>query len=109
MSAEPKTTVSMPSSRVARAPSTAAAGPRSPPIASTAMRGICLRSVDAERLDLAALVGAAGRADAVRALRLATRRADVDLRRADRVRRAPLVAAGLGGFPLRDGHRSGAL
>ncbi len=68
-----------------------------------------LRSVSAERFDLAALVVAAGRADAVRALRLAARLADVDLRSADRVRRAPLVAAGLGGFPLRDGHRSGPL
>src|SRR5262245_17483900 len=97
-------TVSMPSSRAASAPSMAAAGPRSPPIASTAMRGMSLRSVDAERLDLAALVGAAGRADAVRALGLAARRADVDLRRADRVRRTPLVAAGFGGFPLRNGH-----
>src|SRR5213078_746823 len=66
--------------------------------------GHVLRSLDAERLDLAALVRAAGRADAMRALRLAARRADVDLRRADRVRGTPLVAAGLGGFPLRDGH-----
>ena len=68
-----------------------------------------LRSVDAERLDLAALVCAAGRADAVRALRLAARRADVDLRRADLVRRTPLVAARLRGFPLRDGHVGGPL
>ena len=51
-----------------------------------------LRSVGVKRFDLAALVMAAGRADAVRALRLVARRADVDLRRLDLVRRAPLVA-----------------
>ena len=34
-------------------------------------------------------------------------RADVDLRRLDLVRRTPLVAARLGGFPLRDGHAAG--
>jgi hypothetical protein len=56
-----------------------------------------------------ATMAAHRREDLVRALRLAARRADVDLRRADRVRRAPLVAAGLRGFPLRDGHRSGPL
>ena len=63
-----------------------------------------LRSVDAERLDLAAPVGAAGQADAMRPLRLPAVRADVHLRRADRVRRATLVAARLRGFPLGDGH-----
>src|SRR3954452_13800138 len=63
-----------------------------------------LRSVDPERLDLAALIGAAGRAHAVRPLRLPAIRADVDARRADRVRCAALVAARLGGFPLRDCH-----
>src|SRR5205823_10324382 len=80
-------------------------GPRSPPIASTAMRIMgLLRGVEAERLDLAALVGAAGAADAMGPLGLPALRADVDAGRGDRVRRAPLVAPGLGGLPLRDGH-----
>ena len=60
----------------------------------------------AERLDLAALVRLAGRADAVRPLRLAARRADVHARRLDPVLRAALVAAGLRGFLLGDGHGS---
>src|SRR5881394_302191 len=90
--------------RAASAPETTSPGPRSPPIASTAMRGIKLRSVDPERLDLATLVGPAGRAHAVRPLRLPAVGAHVDARRADRVRRAALVAARLGGFPLRNGH-----
>jgi hypothetical protein len=64
-----------------------------------------LRGVDAERFDLAAFVGTAGRADAVRPLRLSAPWADVDARRADRVRGTPLVAARLGRFALRDRHR----
>ena len=64
-------------------------------------------AAEAERLDLAALVGAAGRADAVRELRRAALRAGVDPRRLERMRRPALVATGLGGLSLRDGHRSG--
>ena len=59
---------------------------------------------EAERLDLAALVGAAGRADAVGELRRVALRAGVHARRLDRVRRPALVAPGLGCFPLRDCH-----
>ena len=70
-----------PSLRAASAPATISAGPRSPPIASTAMRVTALRGVEAERLDLAALVRAAGRADVVRPLRLPALRADVHARR----------------------------
>ena len=66
--------------------------------------GASLRSLEAERLDFAALVRAAGRADAVRALRRPALRAHVDARRLDGVRGAALVATGLRGFPLRDGH-----
>ena len=67
-------------------------GALSPPSASTATRAT-LRSVEAERLDLAALVGAAGRADAMRPLRRAALRARVDARRLDACVRAALVAA----------------
>src|SRR4051794_4985011 len=95
---------SIASVRASSAPATISAGPRSPPIASTAMRITGLRGVEAERLDLAALVRAAGAAEAMGPLRLAAARADVDLRRADRMRRAALVAARLRGFPLRNGH-----
>src|SRR5207247_4439408 len=59
---------------------------------------------EAERLDLAALVGATGRADAVRLLRRAALRAGREARRLDRVRGAALVATRLGCLPLRDGH-----
>ena len=59
-----------------------------------------------ERLDVAAAVRVARRADAVRALRLAALRADVQAWRLDLVLRAALVAAGLRGFLLGDGHRS---
>ena len=89
------------------APATTSAGPRSPPIASTAIRvGMRprLRGVDAERLDLAPLVRPTVRTDVMRPLRNATVRADVHLRRLDRVRRTPLVAARAGLSSLRDGH-----
>ena len=66
-----------------------------------------LRSGSLERLDLAAAVRAAGRADVVRPLRLMALRALDDGGRRELVRRAPLVAAGLGGFSLGDGHRRG--
>src|SRR5262249_58357215 len=59
---------------------------------------------EAERLDLAALVGAAGRADAVRLLGRTALRAGREARRPDRGRGAPLVAAGLRLLPLWDGH-----
>ena len=67
-------------------------------------RGPRLRSRGAERLDLAAAVRLAGRADVMRPLGLMAGRADVDARRVDAVLRAPLVAAGLGGLFLGDGH-----
>src|SRR5439155_12492209 len=63
-----------------------------------------LGRVEAERLDLATLVRAAVQADVVRPLRLPALRADVDAGRADRMRRAALVAARLRGFPLRNGN-----
>src|SRR5260370_31839122 len=98
----PDTTGSRPPACTSRAPATISAGPRSPPIASTAIFGTvaALRGVDAQGLDLAALVRAAGRAEMMRALRLSARGAHVDLRGRDRMRRAALVAARLGGFPL---------
>ena len=52
-----------------------------------------LRGLDAERFDLAALIGAAGRADAMGALRRPALRARVDARSLDAVGRAALVAA----------------
>ena len=66
----------IPSARASSAPAiTTSPAPRSPPIASTATRISrelrALRSVDAERLDLAALVRPAGRTNAMGALRLA--------------------------------------
>ena len=60
--------------------------------------------LEAERLDLAALVRAAGRADAMRPLGRAALRARVDARRLELVLRATLVAAGFGGFSLGDSH-----
>ncbi len=92
--ASPKRMGSMPSVRASSAPATISSGPRSLPIASTAMRTICvLGSVDAERFDFAAVVHAAGQAEVMRTLRLPAVGADVHDRRADRVRRATLVAA----------------
>ena len=92
-----------PSAAAASAPATISSGARSPPSASTATRVTALAG-EAERLDLAALVGAAGRADAVSELRRAALRAGVHPRRLERVRRPALVAPGLRGFPLRDSH-----
>ncbi len=63
-----------------------------------------LRDVEAERFDFAALVGAARRADAVRALRRPALRARVDARSLELVRGTPLVAARLRCFPLGDSH-----
>ena len=63
-----------------------------------------LRSRRAERLDLAALVRLARRADAVRPLGLMASRADIDARRLDAVLRAALVATGLRCFLLGDCH-----
>src|SRR3954452_23838712 len=96
----------MPPAAASRAPRTTSPGALSPPSASTATRVMraSLRSLEAERLAFAALVRAASRADAVCALRRSALRAHVDARRLDRVRGAALVATGLGGFPLRDGH-----
>ncbi len=99
----PYSVTSMPSAAASSAPRITSAGALSPPRASTATRGK-LRSLEAERFDLAALVGAAGRADAMGALRRAALRADVHPRRLDRVLCAPLVAACLRCFPLGDCH-----
>jgi hypothetical protein len=66
-----------------------------------------LRRGRLERLDLAAAIGAAGRADVVRPLGLVALRALDERRQAELVRRPPLVAARLGGLSLRDGHRGG--
>src|SRR5687768_2239963 len=87
------------------APATISSGPRSPPMASTATRIMGLRGGSAERLDFAAAIGVAGRADAVRPLGPPALRADVQPRRLDLVLRTALVAASLGGFLLGDGHR----
>jgi hypothetical protein len=78
-------------------------------MASTATRIIGLRSGSAERLDVAAAIGVARRADPVRALGPAALGADVQPRRLDLVLRAALVASGLGGFLLGDGHLNGAV
>src|SRR5215467_5940432 len=94
----------MPSAAASSAPATTSSGARSPPSASTATRGTGLLAGEAERLDLAALVRAAGRADAVRLLRRTALRAGREARRLDRVRGAALVATRLGCLPLRDGH-----
>ena len=66
-----------------------------------------LRRGKAERLDLAAPVRATRRADAVRALGLVALRALHERGSRELVRRSPLVAAGLGGFSLGDGHCGG--
>jgi hypothetical protein len=63
-----------------------------------------LRSLDAQRLDVAAPVRLAVRAHAMRSLRLLARRADLDARDGDPVLGAALVAPGFRGFPLGDGH-----
>ena len=92
--------------------------PRRPPPAPRrrSRRGPCLRlarrrrlasrlgAPEAERLDLAALVRPAGRADAVGQLRRGALRAGVHARCLELMRRPALVAARLRGFPLRDGH-----
>ena len=67
-------------------------------------RIVKLRSRRSERLDLAAAVRLAGRADAVRPLRLVADRALVHARRLQAMRRPPLVAAGLRLSALRDCH-----
>src|ERR1700680_216285 len=92
--------------RASRAPATISSGPRSPPIASTAtlITVETLRSVEAERLDLASPVALAVRADVVWARRAAAVRAGVDARRLDAVLGAALVAPGLGRLPFRDCH-----
>src|SRR5215218_1554037 len=95
------------SERAWSAPATISSGARSPPIASTATRTALmgpLGSREVEDLDLAAAVRAAGRADAVRELRLVALRAGDEARCRDLVRGAPLVAAGFRLFPLGNGH-----
>ncbi len=62
------------------------------------------RDLDAERLDVPALVRLAVRADAMRELRLPAIRAYLDARDGDPVLRAALVAPRLGRFPLGDSH-----
>src|SRR5215204_7237471 len=63
-----------------------------------------LRSRSSERLDLAPAVRLAGRAHAVRLLRLMAHGALVDARRLQPMRRPPLVAAGLGLSAFRNCH-----
>src|SRR4051794_22411677 len=94
----------MPSAAASSAPATISAGARSPPSASTATRTKALRRGRAERLDLAALVRAAGRADGVRPLRLVTVRALLQARRCELEVRPALVAARFRGFALRGCH-----
>ncbi len=65
-----------------------------------------LRMRGDQRLDLAALVRLAVRADAMRPLGLAAGRADVDARGFDPVLGTPLVATGFRGFLLGDCHWS---
>ncbi len=90
----------------AAAPATISSGERSPPRASTATRitGRTLRRVDAERLDVPALVRLAVRADAMRSLRLLAGRADLEARNGDPVLRAALVAPRPRRLSLRNGH-----
>ena len=102
--AGPKSTGTIVSLAASRAPATTSAGPRSPPIASTAIRITALRGVDTERLDVAATVRAAGRAEVMRALGIPARPANVHLGGADRMRRPTLVAARFRCFSLGDGH-----
>ena len=63
-----------------------------------------LRRVEAERLDVPALVRLAVRADAMHPLRLLAGRADLHVRGGERVLRAALVAPRPGCLSLRDGH-----
>ena len=85
---------------------TISSGARSPPSASTATRITRedLRRVEAERLDVPALVRLAVRADAMHPLRLLAGRADLDVRGGERVLGAALVAPRPGCLSLRDGH-----
>src|SRR3954470_5099905 len=94
----------MPSAAAGSAPGTTSPGARAPPRAATATRVKELRRGRAERLDLAALVRAAGRADGVRPLRLVAVRALLQARRRELEVRAALVAARFRGFALRDCH-----
>ena len=64
-----------------------------------------LRRLSRQRLDVAALVRLAVRARVMRALRAMARRALVDARRLEAMRRPALVAACLRRFLLGDGHR----
>ena len=73
--------------------------PREPAQASRFLGRGC-----AQRLDVAAAVRLARRAHAVRLLRRPAVRAGADARRLDAVLGATLVAPGLAGLPLRDGH-----
>src|SRR6266704_2787352 len=92
------------SEAASRAPATISSAPRSAPMASTATRIMGLRRWGAKRLDVAAAIGMARRTDPVGSLGPAALRADVQPRRFDLVLRAALVAAGLGGPFLGDGH-----
>src|SRR6266571_7406389 len=95
------------------APATTSSAPRSLPIASTATRIMRreltepLRRLCSERLYFTAAIGAAVRAEVVRPLGLMAVRALVHAGRRDLVLRAPLVAPGLGCFPLGDCHFGG--
>src|SRR4051794_41010069 len=92
------------------APAATSAGPRSAPLASTAMRTeelvvvIVVVRVQLGRDDLGALVGPAHRAHAVRPPRAVALRAAVERRRAQLVLRAALVRARMRLLLLGDGH-----
>src|SRR3989442_10002925 len=77
---------------------------RKRPVDTIELNTTVLRRWRAERLDVAAAVRVTGRADPMRSLGPAALRADVQPRRFDLVLRAALVAAGLGGLFLGDGH-----
>src|SRR3954454_7745591 len=97
------------------APAATSAGPRSAPLASTAMRTeelvivVVVVRVELRRNDLGALVRPADRAHAMRPPRAVALRAAVERRRAQLVLRAALVRARVRLLLLGDGHRQGRI
>src|SRR5436190_18940903 len=98
-------------------PATITAGPISPPMASTAMRGLTsIRGAPCPRCrsglgrnDLAAVIVAAGRAEIVRKLELTAVGALLEARRSQRVMAAAHIALRGRRFSLRDGHLGSSL
>src|SRR3954447_11209894 len=107
-SAGPNSTGVTPCAAAIAAPAATSAGPRSAPLASTAMRTarylVVVLVAELGSHDLAAAIGPAHRADAVRTARAVALRAAVERRRVELVLRAALVRTAVRLLLLRDGH-----